>query len=121
MRVTRNWLTKTSELVLEDATEETLLYLIRAYLLYLIGSIILPDYDNLHEYPTYWLQFLKDPNPRKLNGVAWGNVTHWNKCLSLPDEQVPNYARPAEPGRLFEPMTPKLMPPAAAPSPVLNE
>ncbi|GJY44493.1 glycerophosphodiester phosphodiesterase GDPDL3, partial [Tanacetum coccineum] len=25
-----------------------------------------------------------------------------NKCLSLPDEQVPNYARPAEPGRLFE-------------------
>nr|GEY57217.1 glycerophosphodiester phosphodiesterase GDPDL3-like [Tanacetum cinerariifolium] len=44
-----------------------------------------------------------------------------NKCLSLSDEQVPNYARPAEPGRLFEPMTPTLMPPARAPSPVLND
>nr|GEW14361.1 glycerophosphodiester phosphodiesterase GDPDL3-like [Tanacetum cinerariifolium] len=44
-----------------------------------------------------------------------------NKCLSLSDEQVPNYARPAEPGRLFEPRTPTLMPPAEAPSPVLND
>ena len=44
-----------------------------------------------------------------------------NKCLSLPNDQVPNYALPAEPGRLFGSMTPELMPPAAAPSPVLND
>ena len=44
-----------------------------------------------------------------------------NNCLSLPNDQVPNYALPAEPGRLFDSMTPELMPPAAAPSPVLND
>ncbi|GJT72814.1 glycerophosphodiester phosphodiesterase GDPDL3 [Tanacetum coccineum] len=56
----------------------------------------------------------------KLYVLAY-DMLHGNKCLSLPDEQVPNYARPAEPGRLFEPMDPKLMPPAEAPSPVLND
>lgn len=47
--------------------------------------------------------------------------TTGNKCLQLPDEKFPNYARAAVPGELLGSMTPGMMPPAAAPNPVLND
>lgn len=76
MKVSRDWLKKKFEKVPDEATGETLHYHVRAYLLYLIGTVILPDNDNPAQYPAYWLQFIKDLNPRKLDGVAWGAAAH---------------------------------------------
>lgn len=76
MKVSREWLRKNFKNVPNEATNETLQYHVRAYLLYLIGTVILPDNDNPREYPAYWLQFIKDLNPRKLDGVAWGAAAH---------------------------------------------
>nr|XP_043630293.1 glycerophosphodiester phosphodiesterase GDPDL3-like [Erigeron canadensis] len=44
-----------------------------------------------------------------------------SKCLQLPDDKVPSYSLPAEPGMLLKPMAPRSMPPAAAPNPVLTD
>ncbi|KAL8195587.1 hypothetical protein R6Q57_025990 [Mikania cordata] len=42
-----------------------------------------------------------------------------NKCLQLPDSKLPEYAMAAQPGVLLRYMDPQMMPPAAAPNPIL--
>ncbi|GKA99794.1 hypothetical protein Tco_0827788 [Tanacetum coccineum] len=75
MRVKRKWLKDNFEKVPSDETEETLSFYVRAYILHLIGTFILPDVNNSSHYPAYWLCFLKDLNPGALHGVAWGAAT----------------------------------------------
>jgi len=83
MRVPKKWLRSSFEEVPEDATEEMVGYHVRAYLLYLIGSTILPHSENKLDYPAYWLQFLDDLNPCNLNGVAWGAAVHCRLITGL--------------------------------------
>ncbi|KAL8250500.1 hypothetical protein R6Q59_034193 [Mikania micrantha] len=64
--------------VTADLTKKALIYHARAYLLYLIGTRILPNSNNSLYFPAYWLQFLKNANACRLNSVAWGVAAH---CL----------------------------------------
>ncbi|XP_024959663.1 glycerophosphodiester phosphodiesterase GDPDL3-like [Cynara cardunculus var. scolymus] len=44
-----------------------------------------------------------------------------NKCLQLPDDQIPDFALAARPGELVREMLPGSKPPAGAPNPVLTD
>ena len=55
MKLFKNWLREKFEKVPDEAPEETLVYHVRAYLLHLIGTFILPDYENPAEYQANWL------------------------------------------------------------------
>ncbi|KAD4888404.1 hypothetical protein E3N88_20477 [Mikania micrantha] len=78
MQVSKAWLRQSFEAASADLTEKTLIYHVRTYLLYLIGTRILPNSDNSLYFPAYWLQFLEDVNACGLNNVAWGAAGH---CL----------------------------------------
>ncbi|KAL8214895.1 hypothetical protein R6Q57_004344 [Mikania cordata] len=78
MQVSKAWLRQSFEAVPVYLTEKTLIYHVWAYLLYLIGTRILPNSDNSLYFPTYWLQFLEDVSDCGLNSVAWGTAAH---CL----------------------------------------
>ncbi|GKE04433.1 serine/threonine-protein phosphatase 7, partial [Tanacetum coccineum] len=72
MKVSKRWLKDTFEAVPEDISEDAIAPYVRGYLLYLIGTKVLPNCDKPTYYPVYWLQFLEDLSPSKLNDVAWG-------------------------------------------------
>ncbi|KAD5960280.1 hypothetical protein E3N88_11752 [Mikania micrantha] len=78
MQISKTWLRQTFEAVPEDLTDLELTYHVRAYLLYLIGTKILPNSDNSIYFPAYWLQFLENVNAFGLNSFAWGVAAH---CL----------------------------------------
>nr|GEV33105.1 serine/threonine-protein phosphatase 7 long form homolog [Tanacetum cinerariifolium] len=72
MKVSKRWLKDTFEAVSEDISEDAIAPYVRGYLLYHIGTKVLPNYDKPTYYSVYWLQFLEDLSPSKLNDVAWG-------------------------------------------------
>ncbi|XP_076917798.1 glycerophosphodiester phosphodiesterase GDPDL3-like [Bidens hawaiensis] len=89
-------------------------------------------YNN--EFVSQPWDFFSDPyveintyvNGAKVDGVitsypATASKYRRNRCLQLPEDQRPSYMSPAVPGQLFSLMTPQLMPPAAAPNPILKD
>ncbi|PWA92309.1 serine/threonine-protein phosphatase 7 [Artemisia annua] len=72
MKVSKRWLKDTFEAVPENISEDVIAHYVRGYLMYLIGTKILPNCDLPTHYPVYWLKFLKDLSPSKLIDVVWG-------------------------------------------------
>ncbi|GJR64769.1 serine/threonine-protein phosphatase 7 [Tanacetum coccineum] len=72
MKVSKRWLKDTFEAVSEEISGDAIAPYVRGYLLYLIGTKVLLNCDKPNYYPVYWLQFLEDLSPSKLNDVAWG-------------------------------------------------
>ncbi|XP_076894824.1 glycerophosphodiester phosphodiesterase GDPDL3-like [Bidens hawaiensis] len=89
-------------------------------------------YNN--EFVSQPWDFFSDPyveintyaNGAGVNGVitsypATSSRYRRNRCLRLPEDQRPLYMSPTMPGQLLPLMTPQLMSPAEAPSPVLDD
>ncbi|XP_076958066.1 glycerophosphodiester phosphodiesterase GDPDL3-like [Bidens hawaiensis] len=89
-------------------------------------------FDN--EFVSQPFDFFSDPyveinthvNGAKVDGVitsypATASKYRRNRCLGLAADKIPAYMSPAGPGQLLSLMTPLMMPPAAAPNPVLKD
>ncbi|GJW29470.1 dehydroascorbate reductase 2 [Tanacetum coccineum] len=72
MKVFKQWLKDKFEAVQEGISADDIAPYVRGYLMYLIGTKVLPNCDKPTHYPAYWLHFLEDLSPSKLNDVAWG-------------------------------------------------
>ncbi|GJT71236.1 serine/threonine-protein phosphatase 7 [Tanacetum coccineum] len=86
MRLKRRWLKENFEKVPSDVDEEKLAFYVRAYILHLIGTFILPDVNNRSHYPAYWLCFLEDLRPHALQRVAWGAAAYCKLTWELKND-----------------------------------
>ncbi|PWA40538.1 serine/threonine-protein phosphatase 7 [Artemisia annua] len=73
--LSEKWLKRKFEVVPLDIQDHEILKYVRAYLLYIIGNLVVPNSDNT-SYPIYLLNFLEDVTPYKLNSFAWGAAAH---------------------------------------------
>ncbi|KAI3703031.1 hypothetical protein L6452_28785 [Arctium lappa] len=101
-----------------------------------LQSFKLPVYVQImsNEFLSQPWDFFSDPYAEMVSYVLGagvdGVVTDYpataaryrrNKCLQLPDDQIPVFALPAMPSQLFGDMVPGSIPPAGAPNPVLTD
>ncbi|PWA95364.1 serine/threonine-protein phosphatase 7 [Artemisia annua] len=64
------WLKETFELVPQGIENEQLDVYVRAYVLFIIGTMLLSD--NTDSVAIYYLQFIENLHPSSLNSYAWG-------------------------------------------------
>ncbi|GKB89645.1 serine/threonine-protein phosphatase 7, partial [Tanacetum coccineum] len=65
------WLKETFELVPQDIENEQLDVYVRAYVLFIIGTMLLSDADTVRV-GIHYLQFIENLHPNSLNSYAWG-------------------------------------------------
>lgn len=65
---------------MKDLSKENFEFYVRAYALYVIGSIIAPDGSGAHV-PVFYLPLLEDID--KINGYAWGASLLVNLQVSI--------------------------------------
>ncbi|GKC92420.1 serine/threonine-protein phosphatase 7, partial [Tanacetum coccineum] len=86
MRLSRRWLKEKFEKVPSDVDKEKLAFYVRAYILHLIGTFIMPNVNNRSHYPAYWLCFLEDLRPHALQRVAWGAAAYCKLTWELQND-----------------------------------